>query len=169
MKRISFLIVFLLVSCFLASGAALAQGDIEKHPSCKYCGMDRKVFSHSRIYIEYDDGTTEGTCSIHCAAVEFALAIDKTPKAIMVGDYNTRKLIDAEKAFWVIGGEKLGVMTRRAKWAFERKEDAEKFMRESGGKLAQFEEAMKAAYEDLYEDTKMVRQKRKMKRIEKLQ
>ena len=45
---------------------------------------------------------------------------------------------------------------------------AEKFMRESGGKLAQFEEAMKAAYEDLYEDTKMVRQKRKMKKIEKL-
>jgi len=169
MKRISFLVVFLLVSCILVSGAALAQEDIEKHPSCKYCGMDRKMFSHSRMYIQYDDGTTEGTCSIHCAAVEFALAIDKTPKAIMVGDYNTRKLIDAEKAFWIIGGDKLGVMTKRAKWAFEKKEDAEKFVRENGGKLAQFEEAMKAAYEDMYEDTKMVRQKRKMKMMKMME
>jgi nitrous oxide reductase accessory protein NosL len=84
----------------------------------------------------------------------------------MVGDYNIKKLIDAEKAFWIIGGSKMGVMTKRAKWAFENKEDAEKFLKENGGKISTFDEAMKAAYEDMYADTKMIREKRKMRKME---
>ena len=141
---------------------AQAQEDIQKHPSCKYCGMNRQQFAHSRIFIEYDDSTTVGTCSIHCAAVDLAINIDKTPKAVRVGDYNSKALIDAEKASWVIGGSKMGVMTKRAKWAFEKKEDAEKFIKENGGETAPFDVAMKAAYEDMYSDTKMIRERRKM-------
>jgi len=149
---------------FAVSGLVFAQEDIKKHPACKYCGMDRGKFAHSRIFIEFDDGTTEGTCSLHCAAVDLAVHIDKTPKTLWVGDYNTKKLIDAEKAFWVIGGSKMGVMTKKAKWAFEKKEDAEKFMNENGGKSGAFEEAIKAAYEDMYQDTKMIRDKRKTRK-----
>jgi len=81
---------------------------------------------------------------------------------VKVGDFNSKKLIDAEKAFWVIGGNKPGVMTKKAKWAFENKADAEKFIAENGGSLSTFDEAMKAAYEDMYDDTKMIREKRKM-------
>lgn len=144
-----------------------AQEDIKKHPSCKYCGMAREMFAHSRILIEYDDGSTEGLCSIHCTAVDLALHIDKTPKVIWVGDFNTKKLVDGEKAVWVMGGNKPGVMTRRAKWAFEQKADAEKFIKENGGTLTTFDEAMKAAYEDMYADTKMIRERRKMRKMEK--
>ena len=139
-----------------------AQEDVQKHSSCKYCGMDRQKFAHSRIFIEYDDASSVGTCSIHCAAVDLALNIDKTPKIIQVGDYNTKNLLDAEKAFWVMGGSKMGVMTKRAKWAFDKKEDAEKFIKENGGENATFDVAMKAAYEDMYADTKMIRERRKM-------
>jgi nitrous oxide reductase accessory protein NosL len=145
---------------------AQAQEDIQKHPSCKYCGMNRQQFAHSRMLIEYDDESTVGTCSIHCAAVDLAINIDKTPKAVRVGDYNSKALIDAEKASWVIGGSKMGVMTKRAKWAFDKKEDAEKFVRENGGEAAPFDVAMKAAYEDMYADTKMIRERRKMKKME---
>jgi copper chaperone NosL len=144
-----------------------AQEDIKKHPSCKYCGMDRERFATSRVYIEYDDGSTEGLCSLHCTAVDLALHIDKTPKVIWVGDFNTKKLVDGEKAVWVMGGNKPGVMTRRAKWAFEQKADAEKFIKENGGTLTTFDEAMKAAYEDMYADTKMIRERRKMRKMEK--
>jgi nitrous oxide reductase accessory protein NosL len=149
----------------LVVGAALtvsAQEDIKQSPSCKYCGMDREKFGHSRMHIEYDDGTAVGTCSIHCAAVELAVTLDKTPKVIMVGDFGTKKLVDAEKAAWVMGGGKPGVMTKRAKWAFEKKEDAEKFIKENGGTLSSFDEVVKLAYEDMYQDTKMIREKRKM-------
>ena len=146
-------------------GLAFSQDDVQKHPSCKYCGMDRKQFAHSRIFIEYDDGSTMGTCSVHCAAIDLSLQIDRTPKTIQVGDFNEKKLIDAEKAFWVIGGSKMGVMTKRAKWAFEKKDEAEAFMKENGGAIATFDEIMKATYEDMYTDTKMIRERRKMKKM----
>jgi nitrous oxide reductase accessory protein NosL len=146
--------------------AGFAYGDdIKQYPSCKYCGMDREKFGHTRMLIEYDDGTTEGTCSVHCTAVDLSLNIDKTPKAILVGDFNTKKLIDAENASWVIVDGKPGVMTQRAKWAFATKEDAEAYIKENGGKLASFDEVMKTTYEDMYNDTKMIREKRKMKRM----
>lgn len=142
--------------------SAFAQEDIKQSPSCKYCGMDRQKFDFSRMLIEYDDGSSMGTCSVHCAAIELATNIDKTPAAIKVGDFGTKNLIDAEKAFWVLGGSKPGVMTKRGKWAFEKKEDAEAFIKANGGEPAAFEDVIKAAYTDMYEDTKMIRDKRKM-------
>ena len=158
--------VTLLVASLLLSSITLAQDDIKKHAACKYCGMNRTQFAHSRIFIEYEDGSTEGTCSVHCSAIDFALNIDKTPKTIYVGDYNTKQLVDVERAIWIIGGNKPGVMTKRAKWAFAKKEDAEKFRSENGGDLATFDQAIKAAYEDMYQDTKMIQERRKMKKMQ---
>ena len=161
MKRwLVFMLAGLILS--LSAGFCLAQDDVAKQASCKYCGMDRKTFAHSRMLVTYEDGSSMGTCSLHCTAVELALNIDKTPKSIEVGDFKTKKLIDAEKASWVIGGSKPGVMTKRAKWAFESKADADAFIKENGGKPASFDEAIKASYEDMYADTKMIRDKRKM-------
>jgi hypothetical protein len=164
MKRLLFLLMT--VGVIFAAGPVFAQEDVKQIPECTYCGMDRGKFAHSRILIEYDDGAVEGMCSIHCAAIDLAIRIDKTPKAIRVGDYLTKKLVDGERAFWVIGGNKMGVMTKRAKWAFEKKEDAENFVKENGGKLSTFDEVMKAAYEDMYADTKMIRERRKMRKME---
>jgi copper chaperone NosL len=164
MKKWSMLII--IVFCLFITGVVWAQEDIKKYPSCKYCGMNREQFAHSRMFVEYDDGTMEGTCSLHCMAVELGIHIDKTPKTIFVGDFNDKKLIDAEKGSWIIGGNKMGVMTKRAKWAFEKKEDAEKFKKENGGDSVSFEQAIKAAYEDMYADTKMIRERRKMKKMQ---
>jgi copper chaperone NosL len=160
-------LVVVLGALFLLSvGVVFAQDDIQKHPSCQYCGMNRQQFAHSRVFIEFDDGSTMGTCSIHWAAIDLAINIDKIPKTIWVGDFKERKLVDAEKAFWVIGGSKMGVMTKRAKWAFEKNDEAEAFVRENGGRKANFNEAMKAAYEDMYEDTMMIRERRRMKKMQ---
>jgi nitrous oxide reductase accessory protein NosL len=153
---------------FLLTISVAFAGDIEKHKSCPFCGMEQEKFGHTWTVIEYDDGTTAELCSVHCAAIELALNMDKTPKIIKVGDYNTKQLVDAEKAFWVIGGSKMGVMTKRAKWAFEKKDDADAFIKENGGTLATFDEAMKAAYEDMFTDTKMIREKRKMMKMKKM-
>jgi len=165
MKRIvcCVLTVFFLLTGSVALWAT--DDDVKGIPACKYCGMNRETFAHSRMLIEYDDGTSVGTCSIHCVAVDLALNLDKTPKTIQVGDYGTKKLIDAEKATWVIGGNKQGVMTRNAKWAFAEKADAEKFQKENGGTISGFEEALEASYKDLSNDTKMIREKRKMMKM----
>ncbi|QWV93948.1 nitrous oxide reductase accessory protein NosL [Geomonas oryzisoli] len=161
MKKLCFVSILLLnfVAAVFAAG-----GDIENHPACTYCGMDRGKFAHSRVLIEYDDGTSFGACSLHCAALELATKIDKTPKTIAVGDYQTRTLIDAEKAVWVLGGKRAGVMTGNAKWAFAEKGAAAAFIKENGGTAVTFDEAMKVAYEDMYRDTKQIRERRKMRR-----
>ena len=170
MKRI----IFSLIICLSLTIAGLAvttpatahqEADIAADKSCKYCGMDREKFAHSRMVIEYEDGSSVATCSLHCAAVDLANNIDKTPKSIKVGDFRSRQLIDAEKAVWVIGGSKQGVMTKNAKWAFAARDRAEAFIKENGGRIATFDEAVKAAYEDMYADTKMIRDKRKQKRM----
>jgi len=150
----------------LVAGMGWAQEDVKLAPSCKYCNMDRAQFAHSRMLVTYDDHTKLGTCSLHCLATDLAVNIDKTPVSIEVGDFLSKELIDAEKAFWVIGGSKPGVMTKQAKWAFAKKEDAETFIKENGGTLATFDDAMKAAYESMYTDTKMIREKRKMKKMQ---
>jgi nitrous oxide reductase accessory protein NosL len=167
MKKISILFFAGLLVLSLAN-ILYAPEDTQKHTSCKYCGMDREKFAHSRMLIEYDEGSQVGTCSLHCTAIDLALNLDKTPKLFWVGDYGTRSLINAEKAFWVIGGGKPGVMTKRAKWAFAEKAAAEKFIKENGGTLGDFDAALKAAYEDIAEDTKMIRERRKLLREKKM-
>ncbi len=166
-KALGLVIAFFLISAGFAS--AETQDDVRLHKSCKLCGMDRGMFDFSRMLIEYDDGTIAAVCSIHCAAVELANNIDKTPKSIKVGDFSGKQLIDAEKAVWVVGGSKPGVMSKRGKWAFEGKDGAELFMKTNQGKIASFEEVMKTAYEDMYEDTKMIRAKRKEKRMKMME
>jgi copper chaperone NosL len=162
MKKI---LVISLVLCMLAGiGPAIGgeADDIAKFPQCFYCGMDRTKFAHSRMLVKYDDGSALGTCSIHCAALDMALFLEKAPNEISVGDYQTKKLIDAEEAYWVIGGDQMGVMTKQAKWAFEKKSDADQFIKTHGGRHATFEEAIETAYADMYKDTQMIREKRKM-------
>lgn len=166
MKRLWISGVTVLTAALLATtlaGPLPAGADEDQlaHPSCQYCGMDRTKFAHSRALITYDDGTTVGTCSLHCAAIDLSLKIDKTPHTIMVADYTTKKLTDAETAHWVIGGNKMGVMTKRAKWAFASENDARAFITAHGGSASDFSGAVKAAFEDMYEDLRMIRTKRR--------
>jgi copper chaperone NosL len=166
MKKI-WLVNSVIVLSLLLAGLTFAEppkDDLAVYKSCRYCGMDRGVYNFSRMLIEYDDGAEGAFCSLHCAAVDLANNIDKTPKAIKVGDFNGKQLIDAETAFWVVGGAKPGVMSKRGKWAFEKKADAENFMKINNGRMLSFDETIKMAYEDMHDDTKAIRERRKAKR-----
>ena len=158
-----FMTVF--VTAVVVAGGNFAIGD---ENACHYCGMKKAMFAHSWVTIEREDGSVVGVCSVHCAAIDMALNIDKPAKDITVGDFNSKKQIEADTAYWVIGGNKMGVMTTRAKWAFESKDSADDFIKQNGGRPATFEEVMKAAFEDMYEDTLMIQKKRKMMRMKKM-
>lgn len=140
-SRIAFLLMFLFLTC-AAAGAA---DTVENPKHCSQCGMDRSAFDRSRMLIVYADGSSAGVCSLHCAARELEKNKDKQVKSLMVADYNSRELIGAKTAVWVIGGRKAGVMTNAAKWAFAGEKDAREFVTENGGKVASFDEAMTAA------------------------
>lgn len=134
-----------IVMLFSLSAVCLAaETSIEAPDDCKHCGMNRTKFSHSRMIVTYSDGSS-GTCSINCVVVDMHANKGKTVKSFQVGDYDTKKLIDAKTAVWVIGGTKKGVMTPVAKWAFAEKSGANKFIKENGGKLATFDDVLKAA------------------------
>ena len=150
------LLTALIISCtfFAASVFAAGQSDIQLHKNCKTCGMSREMFAYSRVLIEYGNGNVSGTCSIRCASVDLALNMGRTVDTIKVGDFNSKQLIDAGKAVWVIGGTKQGTMSSRGKWAFAKKEDADKFIAGNGGKTGSFQDALKASFDDLYTDLK---------------
>jgi nitrous oxide reductase accessory protein NosL len=150
-----FLIAILSVALPPEVFAAGAADGVENPKSCKQCGMDRTVFTRSRMLIVYADGTTVGVCSLHCAAAEMRQNRDKQVKSLMVADYTTKELIDAKTAIWVVGGNKQGVMTSLPKWAFARGEDAQKFVKENGGKISSFDETMKAAKDEVEQSGKM--------------
>jgi len=158
-----FFLLLILPWMWTPSGAQAP--DIAEHRTCQYCGMDRRHYAHSRMLIVYEDGTASGACSIYCAAIDLAVHNEKTPVDILVADYDTHELVDAEKAHWVIGGNRPGVMTKRAKWAFRSKEAALAFVRTNGGVPASFDDVIKATYLDMFSDSKMIRAKRKLRQM----
>jgi nitrous oxide reductase accessory protein NosL len=121
--------------------------------------MLKSRYGHSWVIIKPEKGEPEGFCSIHCAAISLALHTSRAISGITVGDFNTKKQIDAEAANWVIGGNLTGVMTARAKWAFENRESADAFISKHGGRPATFTEALRAAFDDMYSDILMIRKK----------
>lgn len=155
----TFFLLSILTCMLMFSGVALADDD-----SCIHCGMLKAKFGHSWVVIEHEGGTVEGVCSVHCAAIDMALHTDKPVKKITVADYNTKQQINVDQAYWVIGGDKMGVMTARAKWAFATKDAADIFIKEHGGKPATYDDVMSAAFADMQTDTLMIQKKRqKMK------
>lgn len=134
--------IFILLSSF---ALCIAADKVEAPDACDHCGMDRTKFGHSRMIVSYTDGGSAGTCSINCVVTDMAKNKAKTVKSFQVADYNTRKLTDAKTAIWVIGGSKKGVMTPVAKWAFADSKAAEAFIKQNGGSLAGFDEALNAA------------------------
>ena len=166
MKR-NVLLVLSIVTLLLSLLAltAFAEGDIARHRDCKHCGMDRKAYGYSRMLVEYKDGTQVGVCSLHCVVTEQSSNPQGEIVSLQVADRDTRELIDAKKAVWVIGGSKRGVMTKVGKWAFTEKTAAETFIKANGGKLATFDEAFKAAKKERDEkaDSKKDRQHKEHK------
>jgi copper chaperone NosL len=138
-------VLFLLLSAVLSGAAAFALERVEAPAKCQECGMDRSMFAYSRMLVVYTDGTGTGICSLHCAAENLKTNADKKVKSLQVADYNSKLLVDAKKATWVIGGKKSGVMTAQPKWAFAQKADAEAFIKANGGTLAGFDEALAQA------------------------
>lgn len=140
--------LFALLLLAAGSSYAPAANDLTNQRFCNYCGMDRKVYGYSRMVLHYDDGSSAGVCSIHCAVIDMKTTGERRLRSVLVADRNTRELLSAETAHWVLGGRKRGVMTHRPKWAFATKAAAEAFIAANGGALADWPTALAAARED---------------------
>ena len=143
------------------------EDEFEKYARCSYCGMVRKKWSHTRHLIQYDDDSTEGTCSIHCLSISLALNMDRGPKNIWVGDAGAegeiKPLIKVDAAHYVLDGSKPGTMSGASKWAYGDAEKA-KAAAEGDAKVVAFDGALEAAYSDMAKNTIMIRKRRAEKR-----
>jgi len=148
------------------------ENDLEKTPKCPYCGMDRKMFHHSRMVVHYSDDLADGTCSLHCASISLSLNVDREPKGIYVADNaaaDPKPLVEVGKATFLIGSSIKGVMSRRSKVAYASEEAAKASQAANGGELADFDKALLAAYSDMAQDVSMIRKMREERRKKMMQ
>ena len=134
-----------------AAPAVSAAETFERLGSCARCGMDRTVFAQSRALVAYVDGSTTGTCSLHCAVEDMEKSPGKQVAALKVADYASRQLIEAKSAIWVAGGKMKGVMTSPAKWAFAKEDQAQRFLGDNGGVVVPYEEVLRAVRQEVEE------------------
>ena len=143
--------------------------ELKKFPRCRYCGMERAKFTHSRHLIHYADDSVDGTCSLHCAAIGLSLNMDLGPKAIYVGDAGSpealKPLLPVDKAFYVVDPSKPGTMTRISNFAYADKAKADaaaaaEMSIKAGAAVHTFDEALRKAYLAMAEDTILLRQRR---------
>lgn len=143
--------------------------ELAKYPRCRYCGMERAKFSHTRHLLVYNDDSVEGTCSLHCAAISLALNMDRGPKVIYAGDAGSalaiKPLVAVDKAHYVLDPGKPGTMTRTSKFAYADRAAAmaaaaTDAAARAGARVVDFNAALTAAYLGMAEDTAMLRQRR---------
>jgi len=144
------------------------ENDLEKFPKCPYCGMDRRQFHHSRMLLQYSDDLPDGVCSLHCAAISLAVNVDREPKNIWVADNASsaeiKPLLVVDQATFLIGSRVKAVMSRRSKVAYGSEAAARAAMAEYGGEIANFDQALLAAYSDMSQDVAMIRKSREERR-----
>jgi copper chaperone NosL len=154
----------------LPKDAEPLKDELTKYPRCRYCGMMRAKFSHTRMLLVYENGSVDGTCSLHCAAISLALNMDLGPKEMHVGDAGAdgdiKPLTLADKAHFVIDASKPGVMTKVSKLAYADRAKADAAAG-AGGKVVDFDTALKEAYLGMAEDTIMLRKRRSEMRQKK--
>ncbi len=114
------------------------------HERCDNCGMNRNAWARTR----YEFTTSKGafyTCSIACVVV-MGMKLKEGPRNVRVADYlNPTRVLDAERAFFVVGSTAPGTMTAVSKIAFEEKQAAVAFAARYGGRVVGFKDALEAA------------------------
>ena len=162
--RAIFVILLLLISANadkmfskVASGEPILVQEGAKKHWCPICGMSLKTFyktSHAVGKKQF--------CSMRCLAVEMQehnISLDK----VQVVDAKTEQLIYAKDAFYVVGSKVMGTMSKVSKLAFASKDDAKAFVKEYGGEIVSFEQALAMAQKSLTNDIAMITAKKQKK------
>ncbi len=129
---------------------------------CPVCGMKLGMFYKTSHASKVHNHKDRQYCSIRCLAVdmqEYDINLDD----IKVVDVTSQKLIDADSAFYVVGSDVQGTMSKVSKLAFADKKAAEDFSDEHGGKIVDFKTALKMAQDSLSSDIAMVQNKKDKK------
>lgn len=124
--------------------AVLVQGGKEKY-HCHQCGMHLVKF-YKTSYIAEDESRKYQYCSLHCLAEHLNQGVElKNPKVV---ELSTLKPIPVLEAYYVVGSDVRGTMSRVSKYAFKSLEAAKEFQKKHGGQIMDFNGALKEAQKD---------------------
>jgi len=125
---------------------------------CPECGMTLHMFYKTNHVGVTKNGKVKQYCSLHCL-VEDKIKNHRHFKNKKVVDVTSLKFINVGKAFYVVGSSKKGTMSKKSKYAFKNKADAEAFAKKFGGKVVRFKKAYKIASKALDKEMKMISKK----------
>ena len=126
---------------------------------CPKCGMTLPMF-YKTNHAAHVDGKSKQYCSIHCLAE--AMADGGKVTGIKVVDNSTLEFIDVINSWYVVGSAKPGTMTMTSKYAFGKKDDAQKFAKAHGGKVMTFYALLDSVKSTLAQESAMVEKKQAM-------
>lgn len=116
--------------------------------SCPRCGMDLVKYYKTNHAASLDEKVYQ-YCSIHCLQDHLYDGVSlKNPQVV---DINSLKFIGVDKAYYVVGSNVKGTMSRISKYAFSSKEEAEIFQKKYGGEVMDFYKALEVATKDFKE------------------
>lgn len=129
---------------------------------CPISGLDLKEHYSTNHISKLPNGTIRQYASLSCLVIDMEeYGIDTTyVKAV---DAKTQKLIDASKAYYLVGSDIKGVISRTSKLAFEKETDAKEFQKKYGGKIIDFKTALNLSQNDIKEDKSFISKQYKKK------
>jgi nitrous oxide reductase accessory protein NosL len=136
-----------------AVDSSVLTDELQKHPRCVICNMDRRKFHYARHLLHYADYHVQGTCSVHCAAECMLRERRRGFLSIYAPDFaspdDPKPLIEAASATYLIGSDLRGVMTPVSKVSFASREAALLARQTYGGEVAGFAVAISASLEEM--------------------
>jgi len=126
---------------------------------CPKCGMTLPMFYKTNMAAKVD-GKVKQYCSIHCLVDDINSGAKVSD--IKVVDTNSLKFIDAKDAYFVVGSNKKGTMTKVSKYAFASKDDAKAFASKFGGDVMDFEHTLALAKKQFAKESAMISKKQSM-------
>jgi nitrous oxide reductase accessory protein NosL len=140
----------------MVSEPMLVQEGAKKH-WCLVCGMSLKMFYKTSHVVD-----KKQFCSMRCLIVDMQ-DNNISLNSIQVVDVKTEKLILAKDAFYVMGSDVMGTMSKISKLAFAEKKDANNFVAKHGGEIVSFQKVLDLAKKSLEFDISMVMKKKQKK------
>jgi nitrous oxide reductase accessory protein NosL len=150
--------LFIVVLLCIATGSALpaigAERSTVEHPfrklqnftehkRCDNCGMDLNKWARTRHEFRTATGSFH-TCSLTCCVI-LSWKRKEEGRSFRVAEYlRPEKMVDADKAVYVMGSSAPGTMTALSKIAFGDKKEAVAFARRYGGGIVKLKDALDA-------------------------
>jgi len=167
--------LILLILIVGTTGLVIAQSDFQKAVTaeqaaqlqkgpesswCPVCGMNLNMFYKTNHALTMEDGSVHQYCSLRCLAMDLKNHPRQQHTARVV-DVKTNRFIPAESAYYVVGSDIPGTMSRQSKLAFSSRWAAKSFSRKHHGQdILSFSEVLTLAGEQLQADNAMLMKKK---------